>query len=131
LHAPKRRVKLCQFAASALNLRNIAPPRIQNTDAMRTIETPRCAAMKSGEDQALCELDLGFLGLSGPEALNQLLAMQPGVPILVGGGRAIEAGYGAGGVHPLVRRSHSLEAFRLAISRLRRTGAAMYLKLEY
>jgi len=90
--------------------------------------------MKSGEDQALCELDLGFLGLTGPEALSQLLAMQPGVPILVGGGRAIDAESGEGGtyrVRHLVRRSHSLEAFRLAISRLRRTGAAMYLKLEY
>jgi hypothetical protein len=87
--------------------------------------------MKSGEDQALCELDLGFLGLTGPEALNRLLAMQPGVPILVGSGRAIENGYGADGVRHLVRRSHSLEAFRQVISRLRRTGATMYLKLEY
>jgi predicted lysophospholipase L1 biosynthesis ABC-type transport system permease subunit len=101
---------------------------------MKAIQTPRCAAMKSGEDQALCVLDLGFLGLNGPEALNQLLAMQPGVPILVGGERAIEAMSGAGsagGVRHLVRRSHSLEAFRLAVSRLRRTGAAMYLKLEF
>ena len=87
--------------------------------------------MKSGGDQTLWELDLGFLGLSGPEALSQLLAMQPGVPILVGSGRAIDAGGGAHGVRHLVRRSHSLEAFRLAISRLRRTGAAMYLKLEF
>jgi hypothetical protein len=98
---------------------------------MKSIGTPRCAAMKSGEDQALCELDLGFLGLSGPEALNELLAMRPGVPILVGGGRAIESACNTGGVRHLVRRSHSLEAFRLAVSRLRRTGAAMYLRLDY
>jgi len=98
---------------------------------MKTNATARCAAMKSGADQALCVLDLGFLGLSGPEALNKLLAMQPGVPILVGNGRAIDDAAGENGVRHLVRRSHSLEAFRLAISRLRRTGAALYLKLEF
>ena len=86
--------------------------------------------MKSGEDRALCVLDLGFLGMSGPEALNRLLAMQPGVPILVGGGSAPEFAPGDG-VRHLVRRSHSLEAFQLAISRLRRTGAALYLRLEF
>jgi hypothetical protein len=111
-------------------LRSIAPREVQNADAMGANQTPRCAAMKSGEDRALCVLDLGFLGLSGPEALNQLLAMQPGVPILVGGGRASESAQGEG-VRHLVRRSHSLEAFRLAISRLRRTGAALYLRLEF
>jgi len=102
--------------------------------AMKTNPMPRCAAMKSGEDRALCELDLGFLGLSGPETLSRLLAMQPGLPILVASGRVIDAARGIGGapgVRHLVRRSHSLEAFRLALGRLRRTGAAMYLKLEF
>jgi hypothetical protein len=98
---------------------------------MKAIQTPRCAAMKSGEDQALCVLDLGFLGLNGPEALNQLLAMQPGVPILVGGGRGFDSASGAPGVRRIVRRSHSLEAFRRTVDRLRRTGAALYLKLEF
>jgi len=97
---------------------------------MGAIDKPRCVAMKSGEDHELCVLDLGFLGLSGPQALGQLLAMNPGVPILVGGGRAAESAPGDG-VRHLVRRSHSLEAFQLAISRLRRTGAALYLRLEF
>jgi hypothetical protein len=97
---------------------------------MKMIDTPRCAAMKSGEDQALCELDLGFLGLTGPEALQRLLAMDAGMPIFVGAGRIADAAPGEA-VRPLVRRAYSLEAFRLAIDRLRRTGAAMYLKLEF
>jgi hypothetical protein len=97
----------------------------------RTIEMPRCAAVKSGEDHELCVLELGFLGLSGPQALGELLAMQPGVPILVGGGRGIDAACGAPGVRRIVRRSHSLEAFRRTVDRLRRTGAALYLKLEF
>ena len=96
---------------------------------MRAMETPRCVAVKSGEDHELCVLDLGFLGLSGPEALGKLLAMDPGVPILVGGGRAYESA--SGDVRRIVRRSHSLEAFRRTIGRLRRTGAALYLKLEF
>ena len=89
---------------------------------------PRCAAMKSGEDQALCVLDLGFLGWSGPQALDQLLAMNAGLPILVGNGRICPDEPGVGRI---VRHSHSLEAFRRAVERLRRTGAALYLKLEY
>ena len=84
--------------------------------------------MKSGEDHALCVLDLGFLGLSGPQALGQLLAMNPGVPILVGSGRASD---GASGVRRIVRHSYSMDSFRLAIDRLRQTGAALYLKLEF
>jgi hypothetical protein len=123
-------VKLCQFTAARQYLPGTALPPVQNADAMRENQMPRCAAMKSGEDQALCVLDLGFLGLSGPEALAALLGMQPGVPILVGGG-AIDAASGASRVRHLVRRSHSLEAFRLALSRLRRTGAALYLRLEF
>jgi len=99
-------------------------------NAMRALENPRCAAMTSGEDRELCVLDFGRLGLSGTEALSELLAMRAGVPILVGG-QAPEAQSGAGRVRPLVRRSDSVEAFRLAVSRLRRTGAAMYLKLEF
>jgi hypothetical protein len=99
-------------------------------DPMTAHETPRCAAVKSGEDQELCVLDFGRLGLSGGEALNELLAMRAGVPILVGG-RPPAARPGAGRVRHLVRRSDSLEAFRLAVCRLRRTGAALYLKLEY
>jgi hypothetical protein len=96
---------------------------------MRAMETPRCVAVKSGEDHELCVLDLGFLGLSGPEALGRLLAMDPGVPILVGGRRAYESA--SSGVRRIVRRSHSLEAFRRTVDRLRRTGAALYLKLEF
>jgi len=95
---------------------------------MEAIDTPRCAAMKSGEDQALCVLDLGFLGLTGPQALAQLLAMDAGVPILVGGRRT---DYDVPGVRRIVRRSYSMAAFRLAIRRLRQTGAALYLKLEF
>ena len=95
---------------------------------MGAIDKPRCVAMKSGEDHELCVLDLGFLGLSGPQALGQLLAMNPGVPILVGGGRAGDA---ASGVRRIVRHSYSMDSFRLAIDRLRQTGAALYLKLEY
>jgi hypothetical protein len=95
---------------------------------MGAIGKPRCVAMKSGEDHELCVLDLGFLGLSGPQALGQLLAMNPGVPILVGDGRAVPE---ASGVRRIVRRSHSLEAFRRTVSRLRQTGAALYLKLEF
>ena len=98
--------------------------------SLKSLETPRCAAMKSGEDQELCVLEFGRLGLSGAEALNELLAMRAGVPILVGG-RPPLANRGEGPVRHLVRRSNSLEAFRLAVTRLRRTGAAMYLKLEY
>ena len=86
--------------------------------------------MKSGEDRELCVLDVGRLGLSFTEALNELLAMRAGVPILVGGLAAVDE-CRRGRVHHLVRRSESLEAFRLAVSRLLRTGAAMYLKLEY
>jgi hypothetical protein len=127
LHPSKRRVKHCQFRALALSFSNIAPPG--GNDEMGTIETPRCAAVKSGEDHELCVLDLGFLGLSGPEALGKLLAMQPGVPILVGGGRAQDAA--GAGVCRIVRRSHSLEAFRRTVNRLRRTGAALYLKLDF
>jgi len=99
-------------------------------NAMRVLDTPRCAAMNSGGDQELCVLDFGRLGLSGTEVLNELLAMRAGVPILVGG-RLPAASHGEGRVRHLVRRPGSLEAFRLAVSRLRRTGAAMYLKLEY
>ena len=98
-------------------------------DATTSSGAPRCAVMKSGEDQALWVLDIGGLGLGVAEALNELLAMRVGMPILVG--RAPTAGPGAGRVRHLVRRSDSLEAFRLAVGRLRRTGAAMYLKLEY
>ena len=90
----------------------------------------RCAAMKSGEDRELCVLDFGRLGLTGAEALNELLAMRAGVPILVGGLFASDDGR-EGRVRHLVRRAESLEAFRLDVSRLRRTGAAMYLRLEY
>jgi hypothetical protein len=99
-------------------------------DATTSSGAPRCAVMKSGEDQALCVLDLGRLGLGAAEALNELLAMRAGMPILVGG-RARAAASGAGRVQHLVRCPDSLEAFRLAVGRLRRTGAAMYLKLEY
>ena len=95
---------------------------------MGAIDKPRCVAMKSGEDHELCVLDLGFLGLSGPQALGRLLAMNPGVPILVGKARASD---GASGVRRIVRHSYSMDAFRLAIHRLRRTGAALYLRLEF
>jgi hypothetical protein len=98
---------------------------------MKMTDTPRCAAMKSGEDHELCVLDLGFLGLTGPQALSQLLAMDAGLPILVGRGCRFDAEAGAAGVRRIVRRSHSLEAFRRTIGRLRQTGASLYLKLEF
>ena len=81
-------------------------------------------------DIDLCEADFGRFGLDGVEALRALLAMQPGVPLLVAR-RSPEQRVQSRGVSGMLRRPGNLEEFRDTVQRLRRTGAALYLRVEF
>ena len=81
-------------------------------------------------DIDLCEADFSCFGLEGIEALRALLAMQPGVPLLVARrvpGQRVQSRV----VRGILRRPADLGEFRDTLMRLRRTGAALYLRLEF
>lgn len=89
----------------------------------------RDAAADAGDDHELCIADLGLFGLSGADALGELLALHAGVPIVIpasGSWRKSETSV----VRSIVRRPASIEEFRATVRRLRRTSGSMYLRLE-
>jgi len=81
-------------------------------------------------DIDLCEADFARFGLEGVEALRALLAMRPGVPLLVAR-RAPGQRAQSKIVRGILRRPADLDEFRDTLFRLRRTGAALYLRLEF
>ena len=87
------------------------------------------AAADPGDDLELCVADFARFGFTGLEALGELLAIRAGVPI------AISTRKPAGKADPsavrcMVRRPGNSDEFRVTVQRLRRTGGAMYLRLE-
>lgn len=81
-------------------------------------------------DIDLCEADFGRFGLDGIEALRALLAMQPGVPLLVAR-RAPAQRVQQRAVRSILHRPGTLDDFHDTVQRLRRTGASLYLRLEF
>jgi hypothetical protein len=81
-------------------------------------------------DIDLCEADFGRFGLEGVDALRALLAMQPGVPLLVAR-RTPAQRVQERVIRSLLHRPGNLDDFRDIVQRLRRTGASLYLRLEF
>lgn len=97
--------------------------------AVATLVAVRGAAADLDDDLELCMMDFARFGLTGLEALGELLSVRAGIPIVIAA-RKPAAKPETSAVRCILRKAGDPDEFRAIVRRLCRTGGAMHLRLD-